>query len=232
MNKKLKIYNTVFVLVLFFVIKNSVFHYWAGGFAPQPDNKMEFAALPADFETRDSLPDGGVVYTGQPMVSYELNVKSWSRSDHKTLLSTAAGQTYQVNMEKIKVSLPASKVDTNFPMAIVIVSVVVSIIVFVWILWLVIVLLIKIRKGEVFVTKVSKYLEIMGFLLSFLYLFQYAASYLYTQYMIDHILLADHSIIFKNECNSMYILTGLTLLIISQIILMGKDLKDEQELTI
>ena len=50
--------------------------------------------------------------------------------------------------------------------------------------------------------------------------------------MIDHIQLADHSIIFKNECNSMYILTGLTLLIISQIILMGKDLKDEQELTI
>ena len=193
---------------------------------------MEFAELPADFETRDSLPDGGVVYTSQPMVSYELNVKSWSRSDHKTLLSTAAGQTYQVNMEKIKVSLPASKVDTNFPMTIVIVSVVVSIIVFVWILWLVIVLLIKIRKGEVFVTKVSKYLEIMGFLLSFLYLFQYAVSYLYTQYMIDHIQLADHSIIFKNECNSMYILTGLTLLIISQIILMGKDLKDEQELTI
>ena len=232
MNKKLKIYNTVFVLVLFFVIKNSVFHYWAGGFAPQPDNKIEFAELPADFETRDSLPDGGVVYTGQPMVSYELNVKSWSRSDHKTLLSTAAGQTYQVNMEKIKVSLPASKVDTNFPMTLVIVSVVVSIIVFVWILWLVIVLLIKIRKGEVFVTKVSKYLEIMGFLLSFLYLFQYDVSYLYTQYMIDHIQLADHSIIFKNECNSMYILTGLTLLIISQIILMGKDLKDEQELTI
>ena len=169
MNRKLKIYNTVFVLVLFFVVKNAVFYHWAGGFTPQPDNKMEFAELPADFETRDSLPDGGVVYTGQPMISYELNVKSWSRSDHKTLLSTAAGQTYQVNMEKIKVSLPASKVDTNFPMAIIIVSVVVSVIVFVWILWMVIVLLIKIRKGEVFVTKVSKYLEITGFLLSFLY---------------------------------------------------------------
>ena len=30
----------------------------------------------------------------------------------------------------------------------------------------------------------------------------------------------------------MYILTGLALMIISQIILMGKDLKEEQELTI
>ena len=151
---------------------------------------------------------------------------------HHALLSTAAGQTYKVNMDQITVSLPASKVETNYPMILIIVSVVVSIIVFVWILWMVIVLLIKIRKGEVFVTKVSKYLEIMGFLLSFLYLFQYAVSYFYTQYMIEHIQLADHSIIFKNECNSMYILTGLALLIISQIILMGKDLKEEQELTI
>ena len=232
MNKKLKIYNTVFVLVLFFVLKNAIFQHWEGGFSPQPDNKMEFAELPAEFETRDSLPDGGVVYTGQTMISYKVNVKSWGRSDHKTLLSTAAGQTYKVNMDQITVSLPASKVETNYPMILIIVSVVVSIIVFVWILWMVIVLLIKIRKGEVFVTKVSKYLEIMGFLLSFLYLFQYAVSYFYTQYMIEHIQLADHSIIFKNECNSMYILTGLALLIISQIILMGKDLKEEQELTI
>jgi hypothetical protein len=38
--------------------------------------------------------------------------------------------------------------------------------------------------------------------------------------------------VFKNECNSMFIFTGLALMIISQIILMGKDLKDEQELTI
>ena len=81
-------------------------------------------------------------------------------------------------------------------------------------------------------TKVAKYLEITGILLSFLYLYTLAISYLTTQYFISYIHLADHSIVFKNECNSMYILTGLGLMIISQIILMGKDLKEEQELTI
>ena len=80
--------------------------------------------------------------------------------------------------------------------------------------------------------KVARNLEITGILLSVLYLYQLATSYLVTQYFIANIHLADHSIVFKNECNSMYLLTGLGLMIISQIILMGKDLKDEQELTI
>jgi hypothetical protein len=82
------------------------------------------------------------------------------------------------------------------------------------------------------VTKVAKYLEITGILLSLLYLNALVVSYFITQYFIANIHLADHSIVFKNECNSMFILTGLGLMIISQIILMGKDLKEEQELTI
>ena len=232
MSKKLKIYCTLFVVALALVIKSSVFYQWSAGWSPLPDNKMEFADLPADFEHRDTLGENETVAYGTPMVSYELNVTSWSRRDHKCLLSTAAGQTYLVDMEKVKVSMPASRAKSQYPLVFMGVSVLISIVVFVCILWMVIALLIKIRKGEVFVTKVSKYLEITGILLAFLYLFQLAASYIYTQYMISHIHLADHSIIFKNECNSMYILTGLALMIISQIILMGKDLKEEQELTI
>ena len=109
---------------------------------------------------------------------------------------------------------------------------VVSIVVFLCILYMVIKLISKIRRGEIFVTKVSKYLEITGLLLTFLYLYELAVSYVVTQYFISTIHLADLSIVFNNECNSMYIFTGLALMIISQIILMGKDLKDEQELTI
>ena len=97
---------------------------------------------------------------------------------------------------------------------------------------MVIKLISKIRRGEIFVAKVSKYLEITGILLTCLYLYELAVSYIVTQYFISHIHLADLSIVFKNECNSMFIFTGLALMIISQIILMGKDLKDEQELTI
>ena len=231
MTKKLKIYSTLFVVALIVLVMSDTFHYSAMGWSPAPDNKMEFAELPSEFEKRDSIP-GGVVSTGVPLISYDVNVKPWGRTDHKSLLSTAKGQTYKVDMQKIKVSIPASRTGSKVPLYFIASSAIFAVIVCLWILWLVIKLIISIRRGVIFVTKVAKYLEITGILLSLLYLNALIVSYSITQYFIANIHLADHSIVFKNECNSMYLLTGLGLMIISQIILMGKDLKEEQELTI
>lgn len=232
MNKKLKIYSSLFIVALIVFGLTSTFYYTTMGWTPASDNNMEFAELPSDFMSRDTLPDGGTVSYGHPYFTYDLNVHPWSRPDHKVLLSTAQGQTYKVEMQKIKVGIPVSRADSNIPMYIIGSGAVVSIIVFLCILYMVIKLISKIRHGEIFVAKVSKYLEITGILLTCLYLYELAVSYIVTQYFISHIHLADHSIVFKNECNSMFIFTGLALMIISQIILMGKDLKDEQELTI
>lgn len=232
MNKKLKIYSTLFVIALIVFGFATTFHYSAMGWSPAPDNNMQFAELPSDFMSTDTLPDGGTVSYGHPYYTYELNVHQWSRPDHKVLLSTAQGQTYKVEMQKVKVGMPVSRAGSNIPMYIISSIAIVSFIIFLCILYMVIKLIIKIRRGEIFVTKVSKYLEITGILLTCLYLYQLAASYIVTQYFISTIHLADLSIVFKNECNSMFIFTGLALMIISQIILMGKDLKDEQELTI
>lgn len=84
------------------------------------------------------------------------------------------------------------------------------------------------RKRYIF----AKYLEIAGILLCVLYLYDFIVQYSITQYFIHNIHIADHYIVFHNDSNSMYIITGLALMIISQIILKGKDLKEEQELTI
>lgn len=232
MTKKLKIYSTMFVVALIVLVMSDTFHYSSMGWSPAPDNKMEFAEIPAEYMTRDTLEDGETVSYGHPYVTYELNVHSWSRPDHKVLLSTAQGQTYKVDMKKIKVSIPTSRVASEVPMYVIGSSAILAGIVCFWILWLVIDLISRIHHGEIFVAKVARNLEITGILLSVLYLYQLATSYLVTQYFIANIHLADHSIVFKNECNSMFILTGLGLMIISQIILMGKDLKEEQELTI
>ena len=231
MTKKLKIYSTLFVVALIVLVMSDTFHYSSMGWSPAPDNKMEFAELPSEFEKRDSIP-GGVVSTGVPLISYDVNVQSWGRPDHKALLSTAQGQTYKVDMQKIKISIPASRTGSKVPLYFIASSAIFAIIVCLWILWLVIKFITSIRRGEIFVTKVAKYLEITGILLSLLYLNAFVVSYFITQYFIANIHLADHSIVFKNECNSMYLLTGLGLMIISQIILMGKDLKEEQALTI
>ena len=135
-------------------------------------------------------------------------------------------------MKKVNLEVPASNLHSYIPMILILSSALVAIIVAIWIVFLVFKLIRNIRKGEIFVTKVSRYLETAGILLCVLYLYTLAISYITTQYFIHNMHIADYYIVFKNECNGMYILTGLALMIISQIILMGKDLKDEQELTI
>ena len=231
MSNKLKIYSTLFVIAFIAVGFSNSFLFRSMGWSPAPDNKMEFAEMPAEYMTIDTLADGETVSTGHSYYSYELNVHSWSRPDNKVLLSTAQGQTYMVNMKKIEIDIPASRGGFHFPYYLLGSSFIFWIIAFVWIFWMVFKLIVKIRSGEIFVSKVAKYLETTGYLLSFVYLYELIVSYIITQYFIANIHLADHSIVFKNECNSMY-LTGLALMIISQIILMGKDLKEEQELTI
>ena len=49
---------------------------------------------------------------------------------------------------------------------------------------------------------------------------------------MQYLVLADYAVVFQNNCNNMYIFTGLALMIVSQIILMGRELKDDQALTI
>ena len=241
MNKKLKIYSTLFVVVLVYLVVTSVFHIDSYGWGQGGHDKLEFVDEAPGFMTRDTLEGGAVRTITKPTVSYEVYVKPKDLSKQRVLLSTAksihqssAGetQTYKVEMQKVKLVTPTSETSFNFHILFAIVSALVVTIVIVWILCMVYKLIRRIRKGDIFVAQVSKYLETTGFLLTALYLFQWFSSYVFTQYCINNIQLSDYYIVYKNEANSMYILTGLALMIISQIILMGKDLKEEQDLTI
>ena len=232
MNKKLKIYSTLFVVVLIVLGVTKAFHYHKPTWCAYPDEKMEFVENPAEFLTCDTLDDGVIVTNQPPTVSFEVYIAP-KIAHNKVLLSTSKDQTYRVNMQKVKLEVPASRANMfEFPMIFTLSSVVVIAVVLIWILCMVYKLIRSIRRGEIFVAQVSKYLETAGILLSVLYLFQWISSYILTQYFIKNIVLADYYVVFKNECNRMYIVTGFILVILSQIILMGKDLKEEQELTI
>lgn len=50
--------------------------------------------------------------------------------------------------------------------------------------------------------------------------------------VLPHIHLANYEVEYMNEANSMLIIIGFVLFVISEISLAGKDLKEEQELTI
>jgi hypothetical protein len=241
MNKKLKIYSTLFVAVLIILVVTNVFYFHESMWYATPNDKMEFVDCPPEFMSRETLPDGSVITTNHETYDYEVYVAPKDKFKQKSLMSTAKMsdsdgvelQTYMVEMQKVKLSVPASqKRFFNVLFVVSVITSVVALIVIVWILSLVIKLIRNIRRGNIFVTQVSKYLEITGVLLSALYLYQTIVCYTITRYNMYHIQLADYYVVFKNDANSMFILTGLALMIISQIILMGKDLKEEQELTI
>jgi hypothetical protein len=232
MNKKLKIYSTLFVVAIIILAVTSTFHYNSVSWSSDPEETMELVESAPEFMSCDTLANGSVVTTQHPYIGYEVSVKPKNKPNQKMLLSKSYGQTYRVNMKKVDLEVPASDVHSALPMILIISSAVVAVVVAIWIVFLVFKLIRNIRKGEIFVTKVSRYLETAGILLSVLYLYTLVVSYATTQYFIHNLHIADYYIVFNNECNGMYILTGLALMIISQIILMGKDLKEEQELTI
>ena len=237
MNKKLKIYSTLFVVVLVVFGFTSIFHYESYRWTEKEDDKLEFEVNRETIVTRDTLENGVVKTTYntpiQRTVSYDVYVQPKLKPGRKELYSTSCGQTYKVDMQKVRLSVPASKTPgKNFPFIFVITSIIVITIVLIWILYMVYRLIRNIQKGNIFVAQVAKYLETTGVLLAALYLYDLASSYIVYLFCVKNIYLADYYIVFKNNSNIMYILTGLALMIISQIILMGKDLKEEQELTI
>ena len=232
MNKKLKIYSTLFVVAIIILAVTSTVHYSNYTWSSDSDEKLELVESPSEFMSTDTLANGQVVTRRHPYIGYEVNVEPRNYPNQKILLSKSNGQTYRVNMKKVNLEVPATELHSYVPMIFILSSAAVAIIVAIWIVVLVFKLIRNIRKGEIFVTKVSKYMETAGILLSVLYIYTLIASYITTQYFIQNLHIADYYIVFKNECNGMYILTGLALMMISQIILMGKDLKEEQELTI
>ena len=233
MNKKLKIYSILFVVVIICLAATSVFHYSTySSSSTDAEERLELVECPPEFMSSDTLANGTVQTMRHPYVSYTVNVEPRNLPGQKVLLSKSSGQTYRVNLNKVNLEVPVSQVQSYLPMIFIFSSMLVVIIVVIWIGVMVFKLIQSIRRGEIFVSKVAKYLETTGILLSVLYLYDLAVAYLSTQYYISHMHIADYYIVFKNECNGMYILTGLALMIVSQIILMGKELKEEQELTI
>lgn len=242
MTKKLNLYTGLLIAAVIFLALTSVFHYNVSYSSTiNEGEKLEFVDMPKEFYTCDSI-EGGVRYNWLPTFDFEVNVRNKHIGGHRVLMSTNHEneekfgnfrQNYLVEMQKVKLKMPMS--DAKFKGVTFVlgaIAILIGMVMYGWVVIMVILLLLKIRKGEVFVSKVSKYLETTGILLTINYVWQFVTSYSLTKVFQNAIEIAEYDIVFKNECNSMILLMGLTLMVISQVILMGKDMKEEQELTI
>lgn len=233
MNKKLKLYCSLFVavLVLALISKCHVVGFQYGSSSESP--VLEFGNKPSEFYiVNDTVfHEGGMNVTQQSKaITMDVFVRHHT-SAGRELISRADGQVYSIQVNSAKLHVPIGQLS-NMPLISTIVSGVIYLILILWVLILAFKTIGSIRKGEIFVSKVARYLEITGIILSAIYLLQFISGYLIAQYFINHVVLAEMEVIFKNTANFMFLITGLALMIISQVILMGRDLKEEQDLTI
>ena len=90
----------------------------------------------------------------------------------------------------------------------------------------------SVYKGEVFVSEIAKGLEKAGKLLVAIWIVGRVTAYIVLFIMKRNLLLAGYEIDFPIIGDVTFLIFGFALMIVSQIILMGKDLKEEQDLTI
>ena len=90
----------------------------------------------------------------------------------------------------------------------------------------------SVYKGEVFVSEIAKGLEKAGKLLVTIWIVGRIIGYIVLSIMKQNLLMAGYDIDFPIIGNVTFLIFGLALMIVSQIILMGKELQEEQELTI
>lgn len=234
MKKKFSFYcsmlGAVLALYLFNCLRVQRWHFASTGDEP----KLEFTQTQAEFYlSNDTIFDeGGMsVRSHQKSQTLKVYVKPKRTSDDRALVSRADGQVYRIKMNVVELDVPYSQTSA-LPTIAMVVTGVISVVVIIWIVFLVFRIFRRMGKHGIFVTQVSRSMETAGVLLTGLYLFQSLSNIIIGDYLARHIVLAEYAVISKNDANIMYILTGLALMIISQIILMGKDLKDEQDLTI
>ena len=230
MNKKIKIYSSMLLLVIIVSALPNVVHFNSYSSVQNVGEKMELVDYPSDIGINYTSVDGDTTY--RKSISYEVNVVPNIHKDRKVLVSNVLDQSCEVTLQKVKLEFPVQNTSGTIPMVIAIIIIIGVIAIALWILYIVVKTIRSIRKGEIFASQVAKNLEKLGIILSVLYLIQLLGSYIITQYLISHIHLAYHSVVFKNECNIMFLIMGLSLMVVSQIILMGKDLKEENDLTI
>lgn len=165
----------------------------------------------------------------KPTFEVTVPVRPNHAATDKFLYSNVDGQSCMVEMQKVKLKVPMEKGSNTF---IILFALTISLLVpFLWLLVIILKVIRSVYKGEIFVTQIAKRLETAGWLLVAFWLLANVVGYIQTLLLRKTVMIAYYNIPWESA-SIYYIVVGLALMIISQIILMGKDLKEEQELTI
>ena len=245
MNKKLKIYSVLLAIVLVGTVISNTFHRENYSTVSREGEVLTLDSLTEEFgkvdkkttvlvDTVDGKRDTIGTTTSynvqfKPTFEVTIPVRPNRFGNDKFLYSNVKGQTCMVEMQQVKLKVPMEKGSNTFK---IIFALMISLLLpFLWLLVIVLKVVHSIYKGEIFVTQIAKRLETAGWLLVAFWILANVVGYIQIQILRETVRMAYYNIYWESA-SIYYIVFGLVLMILSQIILKGKDLKDEQELTI
>jgi hypothetical protein len=166
----------------------------------------------------------------KPTFQVTVPVRPIRGANDKFLYSSLKGEPCMVEMQKVKLKVPFEKASPDFTLTNTLLSCA-TLPLLIWLLVIVLMVIRSVYKGEIFVSQIAKRLETAGWLLVAIWIVGNVTDYIHIQLLRDAVLMAYYDIYWQPTSIN-FVIFGLVLMILSQIILKGKDLKDEQELTI
>lgn len=235
MNKKLKIYCTTLVVIIIGTIVANTFSVTETTWRFSDEkHELKVCSLPEEFGYTEQCGDTTVI-RNKTTLSVTVPVRRHNLAGDDVIISKVNNKTCMVEITEAKLSIPKDQVDFNTTTNWIIgLGVSINIILVAWLLFIIFRIIRSIFQQNVFVGKMSTNIETVGILLIAYECFQFILTYTITSLAQKHYALATYDIIFSasKTFDIKVVIFGLVMMIIAQIILMGKDLKEEQELTI
>ena len=235
MNKKLKIYSILLAIVLVGTVFSNTFDYDSFSTVKREGEVLTLDSLTEEFgkvdertivnvDTVDGKRDTISTTTSynvhfKPTFEVSVPVRPNRAATDKFLYSNVDGQSCMVEMQQVKLKVPMEKGSDTFN--IIFALIILLLLPFLWLLVIILKVIRSVYKGEIFVTQIAKRLETAGWLLVAFWLLANVVAYIQIQILRETVMMAYYDICWESA-SIYYIVFGLVLMILSQIILKGK----------
>ncbi|MBR4621294.1 MAG: DUF2975 domain-containing protein [Salinivirgaceae bacterium] len=136
-----------------------------------------------------------------------------------------------IDIEKAKISISSPKQNVVVIMVLCVIVALVLLIGLIWVIRLIVRVIRNIRKGNIFVSQMTVDLERLGILMTIYFVIVFIGQ-IYGYIMASGINIENYQVVFGPINGRAWLIAGTGLMLLSQIFSMGKDLKEDVDLTV
>lgn len=164
--------------------------------------------------------------------SYTVNLRKLGNDNTPPFIcfanSTAKGV---IDIEKAKIKIQSSKQSVVVIMVLGVIVALVLLVGLIWVIRLIVRVIRNVRKGNIFVSQMTVDLERLGILMTIYFVIVFIGQ-IYSYIMASGINIENYQVVFGPISGRAWLIAGTGLMLLSQIFSMGKDLKEDVDLTV